>query len=177
MTIRPVRDDDFAAIAAITNHYIATSAIHFAYEPVEAGALRDGRQAHPQHPWLVLEDGGALRAYAKAGVWRERAAYAWTCEVGVYVAHDVLGRGLGRAVYAPLLDACTRAGFRSAIAGITLPNPASVALHARLGFVSTGVVREAGYKLGRWHDVELMQKPLITDDAAPRELQTIHTRT
>jgi phosphinothricin acetyltransferase len=94
----------------------------------------------------------------------------------LYVADELRGRGLGAAIYAQLLDACTRVGFRSAVAGITLPNAASVALHARLGFVSTGIVREAGYKLGRWHDVEFLQKQLATGDGPPAALGD-HTRT
>ncbi|MGE5185652.1 MAG: N-acetyltransferase family protein [Acidobacteriota bacterium] len=165
MTIRAARDDDFAAITAITNHYIATTAIHFAYEPVTAGSLADTWRAHERHPWLVIEDGGAVTGYAKAGVWRERTAYQWTCEVGLYIAHDARGRGLGRAIYTALLAECQARGFHSAIAGITMPNDASVALHARLGFESVGVVREAGFKHGRWHDVAFFQKRLTS--AAP----------
>lgn len=159
MSIRAVRETDFDAIAAITNHYIATTAIHFAYEPITAAELVQTWRAHPKHPYLVVEDAGAVAGYAKAGVWRERSAYQWTCEVGLYIADDARGRGLGTALYQALLDECARGGFRSAIAGITLPNDASVALHARFGFRSLGVVREAGYKLGRWHDVEFFQRP------------------
>ena len=168
MTIREARDSDFTDIAAITNHYITTSAIHFAYEPMAAEALAETWRAHARHPWLVVEDGGAVAGYAKAGVWRERAAYQWTCEVGLYVAPELRGRGLGRALYAALLDACTARGFRSAIAGITLPNDASVALHERFGFVSVGVVREAGFKHGRWHDVAFFQKQLATSASPAR---------
>jgi phosphinothricin acetyltransferase len=166
MTIRPVREDDFDALAAITNHYIATTAIHFAYEPVSAGDLAETWRKHPRHPYLVIEDSGAIAGYAKAGTWRERAAYQWTCEVGLYISDEARGRGLGTTLYARLLDECARAGFRSAIAGITLPNDASVALHARFQFESIGVVRDAGYKLGRWHDVAFYQK-LLTARSEP----------
>jgi phosphinothricin acetyltransferase len=159
MAIRPAREGDFDAIAAITNHYITTSAIHFAYEPVAAASFADTWRAHSdQHPWLVADEDGAVVGYAKSGTWRERAAYAWTCEVGLYVAHDARGRGLGRALYDALLAECARRGFHSAIAGITLPNDASIALHARLGFESVGIVRHAGFKHGAWHDVAFYQK-------------------
>jgi phosphinothricin acetyltransferase len=160
MQVRPAAEPDFAAIAAITNHYIATTAIHFGYEPVTAGELAAAWRAHPKHPYLVLDDAGRLIGYAKAGVWRERAAYAWTCETGLYLAPDACGRGHGRALYAALLDAARAAGFRSAVAGVTLPNAASVALHQRLGFVDAGTVREAGFKHERWHDVAFFQKRL-----------------
>jgi phosphinothricin acetyltransferase len=159
MTIRPAREDDFETIAAITNHYITTSAIHFAYDPVTADDLRALWRSHPRHPYLVIDDSGVV-GYAKATTWRERAAYQWTCEVGLYIADGSHGRGLGSALYTALLDRCAHAGFHSAIAGITLPNDASVALHSRLGFTSVGTIRDAGYKLGRWHDVAFFQKPL-----------------
>jgi phosphinothricin acetyltransferase len=165
MTIRAARDGDFDTIAAITNHYIATTAIHFGYEPVTARGLQDGWRADERHAWLVSEDAGAIVGYAKSATWRERAAYAWTCEVGIYIVADVRGRGFGRPLYKALLDELPRRGFRSAMAGITLPNAASVALHERLGFVSVGVVREAGFKLDAWHDVGFYQK-LFTPAAA-----------
>jgi phosphinothricin acetyltransferase len=161
MPIRPVRDDDFATIVAITNHYIASSAIHFGYEAVTADELAAAWRGDDRHPWLVADEGNVI-GYAKSGTWRARAAYAWSAEVGLYLAPDARGRGLGRALLEALLAEMTRRGFHSAIAGITLPNPASIALHRRVGFESVGVVREAGFKLDAWHDVAFLQKLLTT---------------
>jgi len=165
--IRAAHADDFDAIAAITNHYISTTAIHFAYDPITADDLRASWHEHPRHPFLVDDDGTRLLAYAKATPWRERAAYAWTAEVGIYVAHDARGRRLGTALYAALLEEVAARGFRSAVAGVTLPNDASLVLHARLGFEPVGTFREAGYKLGAWHDVAFFQKRLSTDAGPP----------
>lgn len=156
--IRSASEADFEAIASIVNYYIANTPIHFGYEPMTARELYE--HWDQRHPWLVLEDGGAIVAYAKSGVWRERAAYQWTCETGIYVAHDAQGRGFGRAVYTALLDECARRGFHSAVAGVTVPNPASVALHERLGFQPVGTFRHAGFKLDAWHDVAWFQKML-----------------
>jgi phosphinothricin acetyltransferase len=161
MSIRAVHNDDFDAIAAITNHYIMTSAIHFGYEPVTAEDLRAAHAGHPRHPYLVDERDGRAVAYAKAGVWRERAAYAWTTELGIYVEPGLRGGGIGAPLYRALLDACATAGFHSAIAGITLPNDASVALHGRLGFEHVGTVRDAGFKNDAWHAVAFYQKLLV----------------
>jgi phosphinothricin acetyltransferase len=164
MAIRAARDDDFPAIAAITSYYIETSTIHFAYEPITSAELHEIWLRHRERfPWLVTDDdAGRVLGYAKAGVWRDRAAYQWTTEVGLYVAHDARGRGLGRALYAALLDEVTARGFRSAIAGITLPNDPSIALHRAFGFESVGTVRDAGWKHDRWCDVEFWQKRLRT---------------
>jgi L-amino acid N-acyltransferase YncA len=170
MLSRPPHDDDFAALAAITNHYIATTTIHFGYEPVTADELcAQWRAYRDRYPWLVAVRDGAVVGYAKAGTWRERTAYRWTTEVGLYVADAERGHGIGRALYAALLDEVARRGFRSAIGGITLPNDASVGLHRALGFTRVGVFEDAGWKHGRWHAVEFWQKRLATDDAGPAD--------
>ena len=172
MAIRAVRADDFTSITAITNHYITTSSIHFAYEPVAEADLRAmWERSRDRHPWLVTEDGGEVLGYAKSGVWRDRAAYHWTCEVGLYIADAARGRGLGRTLYAALLDDCQRRGFRSAVAGITLPNDASIALHERCGFTRVGTFADAGWKNGAWHDVAWFQRALGPSGTEPNPLR------
>lgn len=168
--IREPSDGDFATIASITNHYVMTTAIHFAHEPVAAAALRDGWvHDRARFPWRVAELDGDVVGYAKAGTWRERAAYRWTAEVGLYVAPDRQRAGIGGALYRELLAELARRGFRSAVAGITLPNAPSVALHERLGFSPVGVFRDAGYKLGAWRDVGWWQLRFATGAEPPRE--------
>ncbi|HUS27842.1 MAG TPA: GNAT family N-acetyltransferase [Kofleriaceae bacterium] len=170
MPIRAARADDFATLAAITNHYITTSSIHFAYEPVTDADLRAmWERSRDRHPWLVTQDGeaGEVLGYAKSGVWRERAAYNWTCEVGLYIADAARGRGLGRALYEALLAECARRGFRSAVAGITLPNDPSIALHEKCGFARVGTFADAGWKHGAWHAVEFWQKRFATTLEGP----------
>jgi phosphinothricin acetyltransferase len=156
--IRAACEDDFPSIASITNHYVATTSIHFAYEPISAAELVAGWKKTDRFPWFVAEAADGVVGYAKAGVWRDRAAYAWTTEVGLYVAPASHRRGIGRALYTALLGELERRGFRSVIAGITLPNDPSRAFHEAFGFESVGTVRDAGYKLGGWHAVEFFQK-------------------
>lgn len=160
-TIRPAQAADFEAIAAITNHYIRETCIHFGYEPVDPEALRAVWRAAGRHVWLVAETDGAVVGYAKSGPWRERPAYAWTAETGIYLDAQAHGRGLGRTLYAALLEAVTNAGFHSAIGGIALPNPASVRLHEALGFTHVGTFREVGWKFETWHDVGFWQRLLV----------------
>jgi len=170
MAIRPARDEDIPAITAITNHYIVTSAVHFAYEPLTEGELLAQWHGYRERfPWLVIEDGGQVAGFAKAGTWRDRAAYAWTAETGVYLADAARGKGLGRRVYVALLDELARRGFRSAVAGITLPNDPSVALHLSLGFEPVGTFRDAGWKMNAWRDVGFWQKRFATDPAGPAD--------
>jgi phosphinothricin acetyltransferase len=168
--LRPAAADDFAAIAAITNHYIETTAIHFGYQPVTADELRATWAAgQPRYPWRVAVAAGTVVGYAKAGEWRSRAAYQWTAELGLYVDPAWHRRGIGRALYVDVIAAATAAGFRSVIGGITLPNPASVELHRVLGFTHVGTFHDAGYKHGAWHNVGFYQRRLVTrSEETPR---------
>lgn len=160
-TIRLAAAADFAAITAITNHYIRTTTVHFATQPVTAQELHDDWQAQREvHPWLVTEVAGAVLGYAKAGVFRSRAAYRWTTETGVYLDADHCGQGLGEPLYRRLLEVLRAQGFHSVIGGIALPNPTSVRLHERLGFVAVGAIRRAGRKFDRWVDVGFWQLAL-----------------
>ncbi len=172
-TVRLAAADDFPAIAAITNHYIRTTAIHFGHEDVAAAALHDAWCEHATtHPWLVTTDArGEVLGYAKAGEWRSRAAYQWTTETGIYLRPDWCGRGLGAPLYRRLLATLRVQGFHAAIGGIALPNPASVRLHERLGFVAIGTFPRAGRKFDRWHDVAFWHLALQPADQSPRELQ------
>jgi L-amino acid N-acyltransferase YncA len=121
------------------------------------------------HPWLVAEGDGRVLGYASASPFRVRAAYRWAVEVGIYLAPDATGRGLGRALYAALLDRLAADGFAQAFASVSLPNPASAALHRALGFRPLGLLERAGYKAGRWVDVELWQRGLVAPTDPPAE--------
>ena len=167
MMIRPAVEDDFVAIAAITNHYITTTSVHFAYEPVRAEYYIGLWKLHENHPWFVASDRQGVVGYAKSGVWRERTAYNWTTEVGVYISPHACGRGLGSGLYDALLDELARRGYRSAVAGITLPNDASIALHRKLGFEHVGKFLDAGWKNGAWHAVDWWQKRFSVGPEGP----------
>lgn len=112
-------------------------------------------------PWLVAEadeasdaggGGGPVVGYAYASGHRDRAAYRWSVDISVYVDGEWQGRGVGRALYDALLDILRRQGFANAFAGVTLPNPASVALHEAIGMRRVATYERVGYKNGAWHD-------------------------
>jgi phosphinothricin acetyltransferase len=152
--IRMAAPGDGAAIRAIYAPFVETSAVTFeTVVPSVAEVAERVRTVTARWPWLVLERGGVVAGYAYASTWRTRAAYQWSVETTVYVRDDVRRQGVGRALYRSLLACLRLQGFRLAIGGITLPNPASVALHEALGFQRVGVHRACGFKLGGWHDV------------------------
>jgi len=155
LTVRAATEADLPTIVRITNVAIRTGHAHFATRPweVEDGersfAARDSR-----HPWLVAEqDDGEVIGYCKASPWKERGAYTWTAEVGVYVDFRARGQGVGRKLYERLIPALEANGVRTVLAGIALPNWASVALHEALGFKEAGLLPRVGFKDGAWRDV------------------------
>lgn len=173
--LRLATANDFAAIAAITNHYIRTTTIHFGNEDVTDEELRTAWKEHEDlYAVVVAECLGEVVAYAKAGAWRTRAAYRWTPETGVYVRHDCLGQSLGRAVYHRLIAVCRAQGFHSLMAGATMPNDASDRLHRDLGFVPVGRVLRAGSKFGAWWDVAFYQLQLASPDAVAGPIRSPH---
>lgn len=152
---------DAAAIATIYNHYVATTVISMESDPVGADemARRLGDVQGAALPWLVLVENRTVLGYAYASKWRARPGYRHAVESSVYVDAAQRGRGLGSTLYRALL--VRLAGrFHCVIGGIALPNPASVALHERLGFRQVACFKEVGHKFGNWVDVGYWQLQL-----------------
>lgn len=166
--IRLAREGDAAAIAAIYRPYVEGSRISFETEPPDADEIGQ-RMGNPIHPWLVAEVDGTVVGYASTSAMRNRAAYRWSVETGIYLSADAQGGGLGRALLSAHLELLKRQGFVTVIAGIALPNEASVALHEKLGFALAGIERGVGFKLGQWVDVGRWQKDLVPRSASPAE--------
>ncbi|PTQ10932.1 GNAT family N-acetyltransferase [Sphingomonas oleivorans] len=172
--IRAVTPDDAGAIAAIYAPYVEDTAITFELAPAPDAAEMRRRIASiaGRFPYLVAEQDGALLGYAYAGLYRTRPAYRWVVETTVYVAMDAQRRGIGRALYAELLDRLKALGHVAAVGVIALPNAASVALHEALGFTHAGTQRAIGHKLSQWYDVGFWQVELaerIADPPLPLE--------
>jgi phosphinothricin acetyltransferase len=165
--VREATAADAAACAAIYAPYVTDTAVSFETEP--PGPDEMAARIAAAHEWLVLEDGGRVVGYAYAGRFAPRAAYRWACEVSVYLERGRHRTGGGRALYAALLPRLAARGFRVAVAGMTLPNDASVGLHRAMGFEPVGTYRRIGYKHGAWHDVAWTQRVLADGDEPPAE--------
>ncbi|HLN16890.1 MAG TPA: arsinothricin resistance N-acetyltransferase ArsN1 family B [Acidimicrobiales bacterium] len=168
MYVRMATADDAAAMLAIYGPVVESTAISFEVEvpSIEEMAARITKR-QPAYPWLVGEAGDRVTGYAYAGPFSGRAAYDWSVETSVYVAEDWRGRGVGRALYRALFELLGLQGFRRAMAGVTLPNPASVALHEGAGFTPVGVYRSVGWKFGDWHDVGWWQRGIGAAEGRP----------
>jgi phosphinothricin acetyltransferase len=152
--IRDIRPDDAPAICGIYNPYVLNTTITFEEEPVPAEEMRRRIEEFTRaYPWLVEGDGERISGYAYACPWKARSAYRHTVESAIYLRPDAAGRGIGTRLYAALLARLKEQGIRAVIGGIAQPNPASVALHEKLGFEKIGHFRSVGFKFGRWIDV------------------------
>jgi L-amino acid N-acyltransferase YncA len=168
VNVRDATPTDAAACAAIYAPYVADTAITFEEDaPTAAEMAARIAAAQQAHAWLVLEDEGLVGGYAYAGPYKSRAAYRWSCEVSVYLDPGFHGRGAGRALYETLFDRLAARGYRMLVAGMALPNEASVGLHRALGFETVGTYRRIGWKHGAWRDVLWMQRPLGDDADGP----------
>lgn len=185
--IRTATAADAAAIQAIYAHYVETTSISFEDTPPTVAEMADRIAA--QHVYLVAEEAGAVLGYAYAGRYRPRHAYRNTAEVSVYAAPTAAGRGIGTELYAALLKTLQETGFRTAIAVVTTPNPASERFHERMGFSHIGTLQDVGHKFGQWCGTALYQRALSDDmntpfqatqaQARPTQLSdpsTVHTK-
>jgi phosphinothricin acetyltransferase len=162
---------DAAACAAIYLPFVTESATSFDEEPpTPAYFVHKIEELSATYPFLVATEDDEVIGYAYASEYRARVAYRWSAEVSVYIHADHRRKGVGRELYRVLLDLMRRQGFRAAVAGVTVPNDASIALHQYCGFEMVGVFKRIGFKLGEWRDVAFLELQLAGDDppqAAP----------
>jgi phosphinothricin acetyltransferase len=161
--IRAAREEDLPAVAAIYAHYVEHTAITFDLEAPTVDAWRDRLRLAGEagHPWFVAcSADDAVVAYATTSAFRPKPAYRSTVETTIYVQPEHVGHGVGRPLYDALLREAASRSFHRAVAGMTLPNAGSLALHEAVGFSRVGVFEQVGHKLGRWHDVAWFQRPL-----------------
>lgn len=170
MIVREATPQDASATLAIYAPYVRETAISFETAvPSQAEWQTRIDALQPQFPWLIAEREGELLGYAYGGPHRSRAAYRWNVEVSVYVARQAQRQGVARRLYGVLFELLELQGYVNALAGISLPNPASVGFHESLGFAPVGVYRGVGFKRGAWHDVGWWSRDLAARRDSPGE--------
>lgn len=161
--VRPSRDTDVAAIAAIYGHHVLHGVGSFEEVPPRAEEIARRRGEILAHglPYLVAERDSRVVGYCYAGPFRPRSGYRFTVEDSIYVDPAQIGRGIGRALLRPVLASCAALGYRQMVAVIGgRETVASIRLHEALGFAYMGVFEAVGFKFGRWVDIVLMQRAL-----------------
>jgi phosphinothricin acetyltransferase len=162
--VRPAMRADLPRLTEIYNHYIVNTPITFDLKPVTVEERARWFEEHAgtaRHRLFVAEIEGTVVGWAGTGSFRDRAAYDTNVEMTIYCAPDVTRRGIGASMYRVLFDALKNEDINRLLAGITLPNDASLKLHRRFGFTDVGVFTECGRKFDRYWDVIWMERPLL----------------
>jgi phosphinothricin acetyltransferase len=163
VNVRPAMRADLPRLTEIYNHYVINTPITFDLKPVTVEDRVRWFEEHAgtaRHQLFVAEIAGTVVGWAGTGSFRDRAAYDTSVETTIYCAPETTGRGIGAAMYRVLFDALKNEDINRLLAGITLPNDASVKLHRRFGFKEVGVFSECGRKFDRYWDVVWMERPL-----------------
>jgi phosphinothricin acetyltransferase len=163
--VRPAVEGDLPRLTRIYNYYVVNTPITFDLQPLtieERWPWFDEHSEHGRYRLLVADDGaGQLLGYASTGRFRSKAAYDPTVETSIYCAPEAVGRGIGTLLYRELFRAIAEEDIHRLVAGITLPNTASVALHRRFRFHQVGIFSANGRKFGRYWDVGWFERALI----------------
>eukprot|EP01093_Parvamoeba_rugata_P016035 TRINITY_DN57_c0_g2_i1.p1 TRINITY_DN57_c0_g2~~TRINITY_DN57_c0_g2_i1.p1 ORF type:complete len:166 (-),score=18.09 TRINITY_DN57_c0_g2_i1:95-592(-) len=162
MIIRDAALDDSPQIAEIYNFYVVNTCTTFEESHVsnEEMSMRLRNVADSNLPWIVAVKDEAIIGYAYATKWKERSAYRFSVESTVYLSNQAKGKGLGTMLYEALLSKLKPLGINNVIGGITLPNPASVGLHEKLGMEKVAHFSKVGFKFDKWLDVGYWQLSL-----------------
>ncbi|MGE3908733.1 MAG: N-acetyltransferase family protein [Chloroflexota bacterium] len=161
LLIRPAVSGDVPALTEIYNHYIRTSPATFDIEPVTVEARQEWASHYGTdglYRLLVAERDGAVIGYATSSQFHERKAYQTSVQFSVYVHHQAHGHGVGSRLYTRLFEIMETMPVHRVYAGITLPNPGSLALHKKFGFEDIGTQDEVGHKFGRYWSVIWLEK-------------------
>jgi phosphinothricin acetyltransferase len=161
--VRAATADDVPRLTDIYNHYVTHSQATFDIDPFTVEQRREWFSHYAPtgpHRLLVAEDDGFVSGFATSSPFRARAAYATSIETSVYCDPERVGHGIGSMLYTHLFEQLAGEDLHRALAGITLPNDASLSLHERFGFVKIGEYSEVGRKFGRFWDVAWFEKPL-----------------
>ena len=161
--VRPATAGDLEAINEIYNHYVAETHVTFDVEPVSMEDRREWFSHYAEsgrHRLMVALDGENVAGFASSSRFRPKPGYLTSVETSIYLAPDWIGKGVGSRLYGELFKAIEGEDLHRAYAGIALPNPASIALHEKLGFKRVAHFTEQGRKFGRYWDVAWFEKPL-----------------
>lgn len=159
VTIRKATTADVPTILAIVNHAILHTTSNYLYDvqSLETQLAWFEDKKKKKFPVLVADYNGNTIGFGTYGTFREKIGYQFTVEHSVYIAEDFIGKGIGRLLLEALIEKAKSEGYHTMIGGIDAANKGSIAFHKKLGFVENGVLKEVGFKFGKWLDLQFMQ--------------------
>ncbi|MEM8525621.1 MAG: N-acetyltransferase family protein [Bacteroidota bacterium] len=170
--IRLAKREDTRAILNIYAPFILNTTSSFETEvPTEAAFYQRIQNILSESPFLVCTYQEKVVGYAYASSHRARAAYGWSREVSVYIAPDFHGKKIGTALYTSLIELLKLQGYTNILAGITLPNPVSIAFHKSIGFQPIGIYEKVGFKFGNYVDTQWWS--LFVGEEPPKVIKSL----
>ena len=160
MNIRPATHDDLPGILDIYNHAVLHTTATYEYEPRTIEQRVAWFQEHQANDYAVLvavDEASRVVGWSALNPFHARIGYRFTTENSVYVAADQRGRGIGKLLLAPLIDAARRRGLHAILAAIDAENQPSLRLHERFDFERVACLKQVGFKFDRWLDVIYME--------------------
>jgi phosphinothricin acetyltransferase len=157
--IRNATVKDIPQILEIVNHAILHTTSNYLYEvqTIENQLQWFEEKKSKKFPILVADFNGDAIGFGTYGTFREKIGYQFTVEHSVYVAPEFVGKGIGKQLLLALIELAKVEGYHTMIGGIDAANSASIAFHKKFGFVENGVIKEVGFKFGKWLDLQFMQ--------------------
>lgn len=166
--IRLARPEDAAALVGIYEPYVKETSITFEYDVPSVEEFTARIQAISEgFPYMVCEINGEIAGYAYAASFRERKAFQWDAELSVYVSPRFHRRGIAKVLYECVFQFLREMGYLTLYALVTIPNRDSIPFHERLGFYQIAKYPRTGYKLGKWHDMLVLEKRLAPKPDQP----------
>ena len=157
--IRNATIEDLPPILEIVNHAILHTTSNYLYEvqTVENQLQWFDEKKSKKFPIIVADYNGTAVGFGTYGTFREKIGYQFTVEHSVYVAPEFIGKGIGKQLLLALIVLAKEEGYHTMIGGIDAANTESIAFHRKFGFVETGILKEVGFKFGKWLDLQFMQ--------------------
>jgi L-amino acid N-acyltransferase len=159
VTIRKATAEDVPQILEIVNHAILHTTSNYLYEiqTLENQMQWFEDKKAKNFPVIVADYNGTAIGFATYGTFREKIGYQFTVEHSVYVAEEFIGKGIGKKLLLALIVLAKEEGYHTMIGGIDAANKGSIAFHKKFGFVENGIIKEVGFKFGKWLDLQFMQ--------------------
>ena len=157
--IRNANVEDLPQILEIVNHAILHTTSNYLYEvqTLENQLQWFEEKKSKQFPIIVADYNGTALGFGTYGTFREKIGYRFTVEHSVYVASEFIGKGIGKQLLLALIVLAKEEGYHTMIGGIDAANTGSIDFHRKFGFVETGIIKEVGFKFGKWLDLQFMQ--------------------
>lgn len=157
--IRNATIEDLPPILEIVNHAILNTTSNYLYEvqTLENQLQWFEDKKSKQFPIIVADYNGTAIGFGTYGTFREKIGYQFTVEHSVYVAPEFFGKGIGKQLLLALIVLAKEEGYHTMIGGIDAANTGSIDFHRKFGFVETGIIKEVGFKFGKWLDLQFMQ--------------------